>query len=119
MQNDITVAKILSHFEIVITYGIIDGAKVGNMLDILDLTGSHIIDPVTQQDLGAVPKVKATVRITNVYDNFSICKNAESATDPFSSIYTKDASLNVNESQISDEDESTVPIEIGDTAKLH
>lgn len=113
-MKEIKVIKILSRFELIINYGKQDGAKADDTFYIMDYNTTHIIDPETEEDLGSLPTKKATIKIKEMFDKFSICTNTERTLNPVNTIINTFASLNVDADEISRVSGSRNPIKIGD-----
>lgn len=67
------VVRILSDKKIVISAGKKQNATVGAKYDIYEV-GEEIIDPKTNNSLGTLDYIKATVEVVTVYDAFSIAE---------------------------------------------
>ncbi|MBF7102259.1 hypothetical protein ACSAHR_04875 [Pediococcus pentosaceus] len=113
-MKEIKVIKILSRFELIINYGKQDGAEIDETFYIMDYNTTHITDPETKEDLGSLPTKKATIKIKEMYDKFSICTNVERTLNPISTVINTFASLNVDTNEISTVSGSRNPIKIGD-----
>ena len=99
------VIKIISDRRIVINAGKNDVSE-GDILRVIVKNDEEIIDPETNEVLGTLDFVKATVYVEHVYDKMSICRNYETTVintfDPFEPIRKKEIEqpLNVDLSQI-------------------
>lgn len=102
------VIKIIDEYKLVINQGKNDFVKDGDVFEIYEV-GQHIIDPETGFDYGTLDYVKAKIRVENVYDNMSLCANAETVTkEPamiaainFLQPYEAPKELNVDSKEIS------------------
>lgn len=71
VDTDGKVIKILDEYNIVINIGS-DSINVGDSVYIYE-RGSEVIDPDTNELLGTIDLVKATIRVIEVFEKFSIC----------------------------------------------
>lgn len=76
MSKQIRVIKIIDDYRIVINSGHEDGVKKGDNFDIY-VPGEEVIDPVTNESLGTLDFIKATVVATQIFPKMSICENAD------------------------------------------
>ena len=70
------VAKIINEHQIVITGGRYDGIHVDDLFEIYD-SGTTVFDPDSGKNLGSLEYVKATIRAIQVFDEMTLCTNAE------------------------------------------
>jgi hypothetical protein len=87
------VVRILDEFRVIIDYGYKHGAKEDDILTIKSKIGIPIHDCDTHEYLGTYFNEKATISLSVIYDNMSICVNTKT------SIYYE--RLNVSHTQIS------------------
>ncbi len=73
-MSDFRVIEILDKKSILINMGKKDGAKRGDIVEIYEV-GDKIIDPKTSEVIGTYDNIKDTLKITEVFDKFSVCKN--------------------------------------------
>ena len=73
------VIKIISDSEILINAGANKKLAQGTSLDIF-ITGEEIFDPDTNESLGTLDTVKATVEVDTVYPQMALCKKIEYST---------------------------------------
>lgn len=118
------VIEIVSEKEIIIDFGQSQGAKIGDRILIYSL-GREVYDPTTNKKLGTWDISKAYLSITEVFENFSICKNKivteNSLLNPLGTVFNKSVTyekINVDESAITNNKNlGTTPIKVGDLAK--
>lgn len=116
------VVKIISDYEIVINGGKKDSLTRGSKLEIF-VPGERLEDPETGEFLGVIDHIKAYIKIEDVFDSMSICKNAENkVTNVLSAWYEQTGEsnrLNVDPTQITgpiaDYDKT---IRIGDLVRI-
>ena len=72
-MNEYNVIEIIDEFNLLVNYGLEDGAQIGDKLRIYS-PGEAVIDPITKTSLGSLDVIKDTVEVTTPYPNFSICK---------------------------------------------
>lgn len=98
------VVKIISDYEIVINGGKKDLLSRGNKLEIF-VPGERLEDPETGEFLGVIDRIKAYIKVEDVFENMSVCKNAENkVTNVLSAWYMQTGEsnrLNVDPNQIS------------------
>ncbi|WP_456095485.1 hypothetical protein [Peptostreptococcus sp.] len=126
VKNGYKVIKILSNNELIINYGIDDGAKIAQKVRIY-IPGEEIIDPKTEFVLGTLDTIKDELEIYETFDQFSICRKVQRqkrnvltpfAVDFVSELVSYDQ-INVNESEISPVDRpAKSPICVGDLVKI-
>lgn len=75
MTKEIKVIKIIDEYNIVINIGFENGVKFGDKFQIYQ-QGEKLFDPETNEDLGTLDIVKATIIATSVSPKVTICKNA-------------------------------------------
>ena len=68
------VAEILSPLQVAVNVGQNHGVKPGMLFDILSKKGRGIKDPDSGEELGSVGLPKARVRISDVYEKFSVAR---------------------------------------------
>lgn len=126
VRDGYKVIKILSENEILINYGIENGAKVGRKIRIYSI-GEEITDPDTGYLLGTLDTVKAELEIYQVYDSFSICRNIQrekrNILTPFAANFINESisyeKINVNKSDISPVNmPENSPVSVGDLVKI-
>ena len=66
------VAQVISDRSIAINRGRTHGVKLGMLFQVLDPSPSPIIDPDNGEEIGSVGRTKAQVKVTGVYDRWSI-----------------------------------------------
>lgn len=120
------VIKILSEYEIIINYGLYDGAKVGQDVRIYT-KGEEILDPDTKESLGTLDLIKEELEIYRAYEGFSICrkvtiKNSNPMSPLASNFFstTKEyKQINISNKDISSKDlPENSPVKIGDLVKI-
>lgn len=67
------VIEIINNTDIIINYGLEDGASVGDKLRIIE-KGAPVIDPDTSENLGSIDIIKTTLEVAVPYRKFSICR---------------------------------------------
>lgn len=126
LKNKYKVIKILSESEILIDYGINDGAKIGKKVRVYS-TGEEITDPDTGLSLGTLDRIKVDLEIYQVYEKFSICRNIQrekvNILTPFAANFINESisyeKIDVNKSEISPVNiPETSPVCIGDLVKI-
>ena len=116
------VIKIISDSEILINAGANKKLAQGTSLDIF-ITGEEIFDPDTNESLGTLDTVKATVEVDTVYPQMALCKKIEySTTNLIESIshsmnVKKVKRLKIDPSEISGGLSSDLTIHIGDLVR--
>lgn len=133
MKEKFKVAKILDEYNLVINGGTEHNVSVGDKFQILDKTGSAVEDPDTNEIIGYLDLIKATVEVIEVQEKMSICTSGEHVTiiksiaddieklNFSSNPYTKTEKikLNVDNTQITGGlSKSNKPIRVGDSANL-
>ena len=118
------VIKIISDKRIVINAGK-NEVQTGDILRVIEKNSEEIVDPDTNEVLGTLDYIKATITVEYVYEHMSICKNYETKTvnalDPFETLRQREVTspLNVNLSQITGGYKiDNKIIEIGDLVEL-
>jgi len=119
------VIEIMNSTEIIINYGLSDGASPGDKLRIID-RGESVIDSDTMEDLGTIDIIKATVEVAIPYEKFSICRKYRISNvdllNPLSKFVFESKvpqELNVNSTQITNREiPEGSPISKGDLAML-
>ena len=118
------VIKIISDKRSVINAGK-NEVQTGDILRVIEKNSEEIVDPDTNEVLGTLDYIKATITVEYVYEHMSICKNYETKTvnalDPFETLRQREVTspLNVNLSQITGGyNIDNKLIEIGDLVEL-
>ena len=118
------VIKIISDKRIVINAGK-NEVQTGDILRVIEKNSEEIVDPDTNEVLGTLDYIKATITVEYVYEHMSICKNYETKTvnalDPFETLRQRvvTSPLNVNLSQVTGGyNIDNKLIEIGDLVEL-
>ena len=118
------VIKIISDKRNVINAGK-NEVQTGDILRVIEKNSEEIVDPDTNEVLGTLDYIKATITVEYVYEHMSICKNYETKTvnalDPFETLRQREVTspLNVNLSQITGGyNIDNKLIEIGDLVEL-
>ncbi len=120
------VIKILSNSELIVNYGIDDGARVAQKVRVY-IPGEQIIDPETKSILGTLDTIKDELEIYQTFDNFSICRKVQrekrNVLTPLAVDFIKESisykQINVNELDISPvEKPDKSPICVGDLVKI-
>lgn len=125
------IIKILSTKQIIMNAGENENIKVGDRFQILDKEGSSpVIDPETQENLGTLDIIKATVKATIVYPKMTVLESEEQynpllqMNNPYSSILknanrniSKDLKVDPNEITGGIAEKSNAPIKIGDKVR--
>lgn len=75
VSTDGKVIKILDEYNLVINLGA-EETKIGDLIYIYE-KASEVIDPDTKEVLGTIDLVKATLKVTEVFEKFSICYTDE------------------------------------------
>ncbi|TBX13104.1 hypothetical protein [Clostridium perfringens] len=119
------VIKIIDDTRVLINAGSEDYITKDSIFEIY-LTGSEIRDPDTDEVLGTLDTIKATIKPIIIYEKMCICTNTEynpnniaaalSGLSPISSKSIK--RLNVDTSEISGGLKDNDPIKIGDKVRL-
>lgn len=131
MKNkEFKIVKILDEYNVVINAGISQDIKQGDQFQILDKEGSEVVDPDTQEVIGTLDLIKATVRVTELHEKMCICSSQSSIkmNSPFlsgiSSIsdsftVSEQEKLNVDLAQVTGgKRKSNKKIRLGDVARL-
>lgn len=71
--KDYIVVEVVNESEIIINYGLEDGAVVGQSVRIYEV-GPIIKHPETGEELGTYDHIKGQLEVTTPFDKFSICK---------------------------------------------
>lgn len=74
------VIRILSDTELIINLGADDGVEFGSKFEIYE-PGESVVDPSTKKNLGVLDYVKATVKVIELHNSFSLVKNQEIKTE--------------------------------------
>ena len=125
MNNDefYRVIKIIDDMNIVINCGSDSFVEKGSLFQIYSKKSETVIDPYTNEPLGELRMVKATVQVTAIFKKMCICQNAQTilgtSGSAVSAVFNKRTSLNIDPSQISGSlsGEDKIPIQIGDIAE--
>lgn len=115
------VIKIISDTEILINAGANAKIQKGDSLDIF-VTGQEIFDPDTNESLGTLDTVKATVEAFVVYPKMCLCRKTVQRTENiFAPTFTKQVTvkkrLKVDASEISGGLSDDLTIHIGDLVR--
>lgn len=126
VKNGYKVIKILSNNELIINYGIDDGARIAQKVRIY-IPGEEIIDPKTEFALGTLDTIKEELEIYETFDHFSICRKVQrekrNVLTPFAADFVSELvsydKINVNESEISPVGRpAKSPVCVGDLVKI-
>jgi hypothetical protein len=125
MSKEYRVIEILNDKELIINYGLDDGAKKGNKVRIYS-KGSEVIDPLNNKVLGTLDNIKDELEVFIVYDRFSVCRKVvrrqSNFLNPLSGLditKTEFEPINVNRTQATKKKVIIGgTIEVGDSAKL-
>ena len=134
MKNrDFKIVKILDEYNVVINAGLNNDVKQNDKFQILDKKGSQVVDPDTNEVIGQIDLIKATVEVSDLHEKMCVCasqthsyykdnvlssiKGIQSITD---SMFTAEQErLNVDLTQVTGgKRKSNAKIQIGDTARL-
>lgn len=121
-MNIYKVIKIISDSEILINAGANEKLEKGANLDIF-IVGEEIFDPDSNDSLGTLDTVKATVEVDTVYPKMALCKNIEYTTrNMFAALSNsidvkKVKRLNVDSTEISGGLSNDLTIRIGDSVR--
>lgn len=66
------VAEILTTRELAINVGSTHGVQANMLFDVYDNQTKHIVDPDTTETLGVLQRLKVRVKVTDVYERFSL-----------------------------------------------
>lgn len=132
MSNTFKIIKILDRYTVAVNIGQKDAA-VDDKLYVIDKEGSELKDPDTGEVLGYIDAIKATLRVEEVHEKYSLCVNyrsptglglsgalaglAQSFNHATTNLFRDDVPLPLN---VEDEDievTSLEPIKIGDEVK--
>lgn len=69
-----SIIAIPNNTSVVINIGLSDGYEIGDSFTIYE-PGPDVFDPTKNKVIGRYDYIKENVKITEVYENFSICKN--------------------------------------------
>lgn len=114
------VIEIINKTTLLVSYGLVDGAKKGDKLRIYE-KGEPVLD-LNKQLLGTLDAVKSTITVVIPYEKFSLCQNAETVElellGPLTQIARetkKIKNFNVNQAELSHRKlPKPAPIKIGD-----
>lgn len=119
-ESKYKVIEIINSKELIINYGINQGAKSGDKIRIIE-KGEKIIDPDTNENLGTLDIIKGELEVFQAYKKFSICRDITyEERDLFNPIgvtrkrpiYNK---LNVDQKDFTNRIPDTIPsIKVGD-----
>jgi len=126
MNNNFKIVRILDEYRIIINAGSENGVNINDVFEIHGIIDT-VYDPDTNEFLGSLDGIKAKVKVTQLHEKMSICKNVEvfSAID-HESLYgignlkflmNSPKKLNVDKTQISNP-ELYEPLKVGDKATL-
>lgn len=133
MKNkEFKIVKILDEYNVIINAGANHNVKMGDTFQVLDKEGSKVIDPDTQEVIGRLDLIKATVEVTELHEKMCICSSRVIANykSPFANLpaltpisqkllSTEKEKLNVDLKQVTGgKRKSNSKIKIGDTVKL-
>jgi|SRR5699024_727628 len=130
MENkEFKIVKILDEYNVVINAGLSHGLKQGDQFQILDKEGSDVIDPDTQEVIGKLDLIKATVSVTELQEKMCICSSQQfikmnSLLSGIGSIsgspnFSEQEKLNVDLAQVTGgKRKSNKKIRLGDAARL-
>lgn len=111
-MKEFRVVRIIDGNNIIINAGSEDGLTIKGEFKIFE-DGDEIKDPITNDSLGKLEKVKDIVEVYELMDKMCICrKKAQNPFDGFG-----DDLLNVDEAEIKGGLVSDEPIKVGDKAK--
>lgn len=71
---ELRVVKIIDEYSVVTNYGEEDGAQTGDVLEVF-AKGDVVVDPLTQERLGVLESVKASLIVEKAYPKMSVCKS--------------------------------------------
>lgn len=129
-KKEFKVVKILDEYNLIINAGTKHGIKQNDEFQILDKKGSEVIDPDTQEVIGQLDLIKATVNVTELQEKMCICssKHTVKINSPFSAglssitdnlSFSEQEKLNVDLTQVTGgKRRSNEKIRLGDTARL-
>lgn len=86
LNKTIKVIKIINDTSLVINSGTLDSVKKGDEFEIFQ-PGCEVLDPETNESLGALDYIKATVRVESALPKMSVCINTESKKEPIFPLY--------------------------------
>ncbi|WP_049825797.1 hypothetical protein [Tsukamurella paurometabola] len=66
------VARIIDDFSLVINRGSKHGVRTGMKFEVLDTDWADIVDPETDEVIGSMPMVKATLKASDVYEKMAV-----------------------------------------------
>lgn len=69
------IAKIVNDTTFIITAGVNKKVQVNDQYRIVGENSTEIINPVTNERLGSFSPSKGTIIVSEVFDNFSLCKS--------------------------------------------
>ena len=72
-NKEYIVVEIVNNRELIVNYGIKDGAAMGDKVRIYEV-GPTILHPETKEELGTYDFIKDYLEVTLCFDYFSICK---------------------------------------------
>ncbi|MDR2501970.1 MAG: hypothetical protein LBC78_01830 [Oscillospiraceae bacterium] len=104
INKELRVIKIVNEYEIIINGGSEAHLINGEMLEVYAV-GAEIIDTQTNESLGTLDYVKATVYVKTLYPKMALCKSAVDETRKFSDVllfaeYTVTEKLNIDTADI-------------------
>lgn len=134
-KKEFKIVKILDEYDLIINGGKEHGIKLGDEFQILDKEGSKVIDPETQEVIGQLDLIKATVKVTELQERMCICSSRHTVklNSPFSNLaitagissiadslaISEREKLNVDLTQVTGgKRKSNEKIRLGDTARL-
>ncbi|ANY14228.1 hypothetical protein BCY75_09580 [Latilactobacillus curvatus] len=125
-NKEYKIARIIDRYSVAINGGKKDGIALGMKFEILGNTDDAVLDPDTKELLGYIVAPKAVVRVSEVYDKYSICINDDSFISSVMASRVQpnrtmsQAPLNVNSADIRPiaPVPSRNPISVGDSVSL-
>jgi len=118
------VIEIIDEYNLLIDYGIEDGAEQGLKVSILYI-GEDVIHPITKEIIGTMDFVKEYLEIVTVYPKFSLCRKLKKSStlssmasmSPLNKYSVEEIPISVDAKQISHRKmEFDKKIQIGDKA---
>lgn len=79
MRDTFKIIRIIDDNNVVINAGKDQFLKEGNIMEVF-IVGDEIIDPDTDRLLGTLDIIKAKLEVKNLYENMSLCCNAQTTT---------------------------------------
>ncbi|WP_125679512.1 hypothetical protein [Amycolatopsis sp. WAC 04182] len=69
------VARVIASDELIINRGSLDGVTVDMIFAVVDERTQSVTDPVTEEDLGSIERMKAKIYITDVAERIALAKS--------------------------------------------